>query len=79
MKKFILLVGNVFYPCGWDDFKGYFDSIEEAKKWVEANENEDNFRWAEIIAVDKIVLKGNTSESDYCSNPKEIKWIWYNE
>ena len=31
--KFILFAGSGFYPAGgWEDFQGYFDTIEEARK-----------------------------------------------
>lgn len=35
MKQFALFGGNNYYPGGgWNDFKGFFDSIEEAKSYA---------------------------------------------
>lgn len=31
MKRYILLAGNTYYPAGWRDFTGDFDTIKEAK------------------------------------------------
>lgn len=78
MNKYILLVGNVYYPSGWDDFKGYFESVEDAKNWVEDNENDECYRWAEIIDFDKIVLAGSTKKSDYEFKRNKIEWTWDN-
>lgn len=32
MKRYILLVGDAYYPAAWDDFRGSFDSVDSAKK-----------------------------------------------
>ena len=32
MKQFLLLVGGYYYPAGWDDFQGSFDTQEQAEK-----------------------------------------------
>lgn len=31
VKRYILLAGDNYYPSGWGDFQGAFDSLEEAK------------------------------------------------
>ena len=34
-KRYLLFYGDAYYPSGgWDDFKGYFDTVEEALKEV---------------------------------------------
>jgi hypothetical protein len=45
MKRYILLVGSVYYPAGWDDYQGSFDSTEEARQAVGKLRAE----WFEII------------------------------
>jgi hypothetical protein len=53
-KRYILLVGNHYYPDKWGDFKGTFDSVDEAKKFAEGF-NDDGviysreYQWSQII------------------------------
>jgi len=47
MKRFLLFAGDFYYPNGgWDDFKGDFDSVENAKDWLEGDGGAD---WAHVI------------------------------
>lgn len=52
-KKYILLAGENYYPQGWDDFRGTFDSIDEAKAWFGENATEISSgyisNWCQII------------------------------
>ena len=39
MEKYYLFAGHRYYPeGGMDDFRGEFESIEDAKRWYEDNE-----------------------------------------
>lgn len=57
----MLFAGSSFYPSGgWDDFRGYFNTIEEAKAFL--LDNWESFDiccspWAHIVKEDQIVLK----------------------
>lgn len=57
--KFKLFCGHRYYPSGgYEDFTGYFDSIEDAKKYIKDEYTYDSCMWAHIVLVDKIVLCG---------------------
>ncbi len=75
--KFKLFAGMIYYPGrGYEDFKGYFDSAEKAKEYVEKNEYEyDCYCWAQIVLEDKIIMSG--SKEGY--NPDEWEWEVLNE
>lgn len=47
MKRFLLFVGEEYYPCGgWHDFRGAFDTAEEAKRAVfEPRDSANGFWW----------------------------------
>ena len=34
MKRYILLIGDDYYPSRWDDFRGSYDSIDDALRGV---------------------------------------------
>ena len=56
-KPYMLFSGSNFYPSGgWDDFKGYFSSIEDAKLWLQKNEPNAHHMWAHIVYNHKIIL-----------------------
>jgi hypothetical protein len=48
LKNFLLFAGDVYYPSGgWDDFQGSFDTVDEAKAYLKAqNHNHD---WWQIV------------------------------
>lgn len=58
----LLFAGSCFYPSGgWEDFRGYFNSVEEAKKFL--IDNWESFDiccspWMHIVEKNKIVLEG---------------------
>jgi len=55
LKKVLLFAGNQFYPNGgWEDFVEYFDSIDEAKKFLIDNFNDESYMWAHIVLRDRI-------------------------
>ena len=46
MKRFLVFYGDSYYPGGgWTDFKGDFDSIEEALKFL----SEKCYDWKDIV------------------------------
>lgn len=53
MKRFLLFVGDTYYPCGgWRDFKGSFDTEDEARAHaavLKADENGYGWDWAHIV------------------------------
>ncbi len=77
-KKVMLFYGNEFYPYGgWDDFKGYFDSVEEAKNFTEKEEKDSSFMWAHIVQNDRIVVYGEPKKEKFIL-PEPLPWIWKN-
>lgn len=56
----MLFAGSSYYPHGgWEDFRGFFETIEDAKKWLQ--DNFDNIGigcclWAHIVVNFKIAL-----------------------
>ena len=75
-KRYILLVGSNYYPHGWDDFRGSFDSVEEAKTYAHSFESDDilsqDYKWAEII--DKETLKVVASCYSFEDETEETLW-----
>jgi hypothetical protein len=54
MKPYLVFAGDVYYPLGgFDDFKGSFDTLEEAQAAIP----EDDFTWGHIVHEGAIVLK----------------------
>ena len=75
-KRYILLVGSKYYPQGWEDFRGSFDSIEGAKTYAHSF-NDDGYlskyyKWAEII--DKETLKVVASCSSFEDDADDTVW-----
>ena len=62
MSKYILLLGSYYYPSGWDDFRGVFDSGGSARGWLDELNPEDFYDagWFEIISTEswKVVKIG---------------------
>ena len=81
-KRFMLFAGSAYYPSGgWEDFRGYFNSIAMAKEWV-VNYDFDMHAWAQIVLDDTIILYGN-GEYHYVEHEGEIiyefRWEWRSE
>jgi len=71
-KLIKLFYGDQYYPLGgYEDFKGNFSTIEEAKSYVEKLE-QCFLNWAHIVIDDKIVLKG-VLDTDFIN---EDIWEW---
>jgi len=63
--KFLLFAGDNYYPSGgWSDFKGIFDSIEDALDGVDDCRTND---WFEIVSVETLekVLSGHRSSEEW--------------
>ena len=70
-NEYLLFAGSSFYPSGgWDDFKGYFHSIEDAQIWLNS---EEYYEWAHIVFQNKIIFWG------YFKSTIDPKWIWRDE
>jgi hypothetical protein len=73
--KPMLFAGESFYPIGgWDDFKGFFDDVESAKKWIEEQEPDGMDKWAHIVVDSEIVLAGRYINS-YGVDLRMV-WVW---
>ena len=59
--KYILLIGETYYPAGWRDFAGFFNTIQDAKKFAEPKVKED-YTWYQIIDKEsgKLIYDYNT-------------------
>ena len=44
MKRYLTFIGAIYYPSGgMDDFKGDFDTIEEAQSFIEEKVDKDKY------------------------------------
>ena len=51
-SKFLVFAGDDYYPAGgWYDQRGFFDSIEEARKNVPKNED-----WYQIVDLNTLEI-----------------------
>lgn len=65
MKRYLLFAGSTYYPAGgWHDFRGDFDSIEEAKAKIDQDEEASDgwgaYDWSHCIdsqTKEKVSLK----------------------
>ena len=72
----MLFCGFTYYPYGgWEDFKGYFDSLQDCQEWVYKNITDPSYRWVHIVHQDKIVLYGHCQEKE----GKNAQWAWRKE
>lgn len=54
--KYMLFSGYYYYPNGgWEDFKGFFDSVEDAMVFLKKNYPEPYDSWAHIVKEGKII------------------------
>lgn len=69
---FMLFSGSRYYASGgWEDFKGRFPSVEDAKSWVLKNETDPIDNWCHVVYRDKVVLCGHGKERGDWS-----EWEW---
>lgn len=79
MSKVKLFLGEDFYPMGgYDDFHSYFETVEEAKEYVEENYHLDDCKWAHMVVNDKIILEGHIDTS-YSIRKAEWEWRYKDE
>ena len=76
MKPYLLFYGSCYYACGgWADFKGEFDTIEEAHAaFVSADDDcmDSTCQWSQIVCTKTkaIVVRFNR---EYCYKSKAHK------
>lgn len=62
MKKYFVFAGDTFYPGGgMCDFRGTFDSYEDAMKRITHEDDHPAFDWAQIVTIENGVVV-NTDE-----------------
>lgn len=64
MKRFILFAYSHYYPLGgWHDFRGAFDTIEEAVAARKAKADKyDYAEWHVFDSVEMRIVEGNDTE-----------------
>ena len=69
----MLFAGYDYYPSGgWEDFKGYFDSIEDAKNYLLRIEMGHD-SWMHIVEEGEIIMNGITN--GYLKS-REVTWVF---
>ena len=74
-ERYILLVGTLYYPSAWEDFKGTFKTEGEAKSYAQGYIDDIVYqgnKWAQI--VDKETMKLVSECWDFEDNPNETFW-----
>jgi hypothetical protein len=52
MEDYALFAGSMFYPRGgWNDFRGYFDSVDNAKEWFDNYKGTMKNLWMHIVYI----------------------------
>lgn len=70
--KFRAFFGKNYYPHGgYEDFAGYFESVELARESIEKMCSEENYMWGHVVLNDIIIVKGI---KDFY--PEVDKWEW---
>lgn len=73
-KSYMLFAGSIYYPSGgWEDFKGYFSSVDKAKLWLQKNEPDACDKWAQIVYNDKIVIWASSKDTNIL---EDGMWEW---
>jgi hypothetical protein len=77
-KPYALFAGSNFYPSGgWEDFKGYFSSVANAKLWLQKNEPNAHHMWAHIVYNHKIMLWASCPSNQWIG--EDGTWEWRTE
>jgi hypothetical protein len=59
--KYLVFLSDNYYPSGgWEDFSGYFDSLEMAIIFIQSQEPDCN--WAHVVYQDKIIIRASSIE-----------------
>jgi hypothetical protein len=74
MNEYLVFIGNIYYPSGgWDDFSGYFESIEKAKEHIKSFD--PAYKWGHIVRNGEIVIKASGKALDYYNH----RWVFSDE
>jgi hypothetical protein len=73
MKRFLLFAGYDYYPHGgWNDFKGAFDTIEEAQTaFTKFIQEDSGFTWGHILDTSKVKVILQADEDELWVVPTE--------
>lgn len=64
MKAYLVFLGENYYPCGgWEDFRGDFDSLEEALNYIKYQE--PHYNWGHVVYKSKIIKTARSSTEDF--------------
>ncbi len=64
---YMVFMGNRFYPSGgWEDYQCSFDNIEKCKNYIKMSECD--CKWAHIVYMGKIIMRGEDIQIDYYNN-----------
>ncbi len=73
-SKYLVFMGDDYYPSGgWDDFVCYFNTIEEAREYLESQDCD--YKWAHVVHENKIILRGAGKLVDF----RNFYWIFADE
>lgn len=74
MKKYKLFAGEQYYPIGgYEDFKGNFDSLEEAMQSFDNTREAYCGQWAHIVCDDVIIM---ITESGFIPETIDYTYTW---
>ena len=80
-ESYLLFAGSRYYPAGgWEDFIGFFPTVEAAKKSAESKEGEGDgryiFQWAHVVCKEtfKVVLEGDRESRALTLGEPELEW-----
>lgn len=75
--KIMLFMGEDYYAIGgWEDFQGYYDTVEEAKLDTSLIESNPTMQWAHIVENGKITWQARDGRRVICPGNTEGYWIW---
>lgn len=73
--RYMMFSGATYYPGGgWNDFKGFADSISEAQKLLDPSDD-----WAQVITVEEIPREVAFYTSGLYTPWQHIHAGWYQE
>ena len=72
MKKILLFWGMDYEERGgWDDFLGSFDTVEEAKNFLNDTKKNPSSEWAHIVESGKMIFYGQDKDRNGLT-----EWEW---
>jgi hypothetical protein len=64
VKDYLVFLGDNYYPWGgWEDFRGYFDSLEESLNYIKSQDA--GYTWAHVVYKNKIIKQATTRKKDF--------------